>query len=56
MVVKCELHFVDNPMGIYYAGQTVKGRVELHMDKPKKVRGMALPPALPSSPLKLFSR
>lgn len=42
MVVKCELHFLDNPIGIYFAGQTVQGRVELHLDEPKKIRGICL--------------
>lgn len=42
MVVKCELHFIDNPLGIYYAGQTVKGRVDLEMDRPKNIRGVCL--------------
>lgn len=42
MVVKCELHFIDNPLGIYYAGQTVSGRVEIDVDKPKKIRGICL--------------
>lgn len=36
---KCEVFF-DNGTGVYYAGQTVSGRVVLTLPKEKRVRGI----------------
>lgn len=36
----CEFHFENNPEGIFYAGQLLKGTVTLQVMNPKKVRNM----------------
>lgn len=40
MTTRCEIRFKDNPLGIYYAGQTIQGTVELHLARPKTVQGV----------------
>ncbi|XP_052867851.1 arrestin domain-containing protein 17-like [Anopheles cruzii] len=40
--VKCDVLFDNNPQGIFRAGDTVSGTVEIQLEKPKKVRGIAL--------------
>lgn len=42
MSVKFQITFDDNYYGIYYAGQMITGRVELTLDKIKKVKGISL--------------
>lgn len=39
MPFKCEVIFNQNPYGIYFAGQILSGRVEISVDKIKKVKG-----------------
>lgn len=40
MTTRCEIKFRHNTLGIYYAGQTIHGTVELHLAKPKVVQGV----------------
>ena len=42
MGVKCEIKFADNPLGIYYVGQTVTGKIELSIDRIIKVTGKSI--------------
>lgn len=42
MGIKCEIKFIDNPLGIFYAGQTVIGKVELSIDRATKISGISL--------------
>lgn len=42
MVARCEIKFEDNPLGIYHAGQTLSGKVELHLDEAISVNGFYL--------------
>lgn len=39
MGIKCEIKFVDNPLGIFYAGQKVAGKVDLSVDRATKITG-----------------
>jgi Arrestin (or S-antigen), N-terminal domain len=41
-MVLCEIKFDNNPQGIYYAGQTLSGVVELNNEKSRNVRGLSL--------------
>lgn len=38
----CEFEFVNNPSKIFYSGQTINGKVKLHLKEAKKVRGIYL--------------
>uniref|UniRef100_A0A182QW93 Arrestin C-terminal-like domain-containing protein n=1 Tax=Anopheles farauti TaxID=69004 RepID=A0A182QW93_9DIPT len=40
--IKCDVQFDNNPQGVFYAGDTVNGTVEIQLDKQKKFRGIAL--------------
>lgn len=40
MSTQCQINFKQNTLGIYYAGQTVHGTVELTFTKPMKVQGV----------------
>ncbi|KFB40639.1 AGAP001822-PA-like protein [Anopheles sinensis] len=40
--IKCDVQFDDNPQGIFRAGDTVSGTIEIQLEKPKKCRGIAL--------------
>lgn len=42
MGVKCEIKFADNPLGIFYVGQTVIGKVDLSIDRNIKITGQLL--------------
>lgn len=39
MTITCKVEFVDNPKRVYYAGQTLRGRVKLTLSDPLAVRG-----------------
>lgn len=39
MGVKCEINFTDNPLGIFYAGQTIVGKVDFSIDRTFKTTG-----------------
>lgn len=41
-MVQCEVKYNNNPNGVYYSGQTLSGVIELHNDKPRKIRGLSL--------------
>ncbi|XP_037947358.1 arrestin domain-containing protein 17-like [Teleopsis dalmanni] len=41
MVVKFDILF-EHDSGVYFAGQELKGKVVIHLNKPKKVRGLEL--------------
>lgn len=36
----CEFEFDNNPSKIFYSGQTINGKVKLHLNEVKKVRGI----------------
>ncbi|XP_053681278.1 arrestin domain-containing protein 17-like [Anopheles nili] len=40
--IKCDVQFDNNPQGIFRAGDTVSGTVEIQLEQQKKVRGIAL--------------
>jgi hypothetical protein len=42
MSLGCDIKFDNNPYGIFFAGQTVSGTIELTLGKPKKVRGISV--------------
>ncbi|XP_017846042.1 arrestin domain-containing protein 3 isoform X2 [Drosophila busckii] len=42
MVLSCEIQFNDNPLGTYFAGQTVLGRVIINTDKQSLVKAVVL--------------
>lgn len=39
MPLECLIHFDDNPAKIFYAGQSLSGRVDVTFREPKTVRG-----------------
>lgn len=39
MTIGCVIKFDQNPYGIYYAGQSISGTVQITFGNPKKVRG-----------------
>ena len=41
-MAKCDIKFDNNTQGIYYAGQTLSGIVELNNEKARNIRGMSL--------------
>lgn len=41
-MVACDVKFDNNPQGIYYAGQSLSGVVELNNEKARTIRGVTL--------------
>ncbi|XP_017053005.1 arrestin domain-containing protein 3 [Drosophila ficusphila] len=41
-MVICEIEFCNNPQGIFYAGQLIRGQVVVKCDKPKPVKAVIL--------------
>lgn len=42
MSTKCAIEFDDNPLNVYYSGQTIRGVVHLNISDAKTVRGIYL--------------